>query len=674
VKHLLFVLFVGFPLVMACSAAPKPADGFDASLIDKSIDPCTDFYQYSCGGWLKAHPLPSDQSSFGRFEELYERNTLVLKDILEQASQPTAQRTPVQQKIGDLYHACMDEAAANRNGIAPLKPDLAAIDQLNSKKDLASLLAMRHQRGIAGFFNFSSQQDAKDSSKVIGAFFQGGLGLPSKDYYLDQTDNAKQIREKYLAHMEKMFALAGETPEQAKADAAVVMNIETTLAHGSLNKEARRDPKRVYNPKSLSELQALAPGFNFRRYLSRVGAPSLKLVNAAEPAYFEQMQAVLNTQSLPAIKAYLRWHLIRTNAGLLSDDFVQENFNFNGRVLAGAKELKPRWRRCVSVADNNIGEGVGMAFVERTFGSEGKERMLTMVKNLEKALEDDITQLDWMTADTRKEALSKLKAIENKIGYPEHPRDYASVVIKPDDLVGDVAQLSSYESHRDLNKIGKPVDKSDWELTPSEVNAYFNPYQNNVNFPAGILQPPFFSRDIDDAVNYGAIGVIIGHELTHGFDDEGRQFDLKGSLQDWWTPADSKAFDERASCVVKQYEQYYPVPDLHINGKLTLGENVADNGGIRIAYNAWQNLSKDDPGGQKPIDGFTPDQRFFLGAAQAWCTNSSDEFLRLITKTDEHSVEEFRVKGMISNMPEFRKAFGCKTGQPMAPVNACRVW
>jgi len=674
-KHSLLVCIVsGAAAVLPIAGVAAPAIGFDPTALETRVDPCVDFYAYACGGWKAKNPLPSDHARYSRFEELDERNTLVVKDILEKAAVSRADRSPLERRLGDFYGACTDEAHANEARLSPVAADLAAVDKLASVRGLPALLADRATKGIPGFFNFGSEQDAQDSAKVIGAFSQGGLGLPSKDYYLDATENAKTIRAKYLVHVEKMFTLAGEPPARARADAATVMAVETILARGSLNREERRDPKRLYNVKTLAQLQALAPSFDFKAYLAARGAPPLATVNARMPAYLQHLEQVLSTRPLADVKTYLRWHVLRGAAPLLSQDFVEQAFDFQSRTLAGTKELAPRWKRCSNLATSVIGEAVGIAFVERTFGPDGKARMLTMVKDLEDALREDIQRLDWMTPVTKERALAKLAVIDNKIGYPAHPRDYAQVDIRPRDLVGNVQRVFAYESRRDLGKIGQPVDKAEWEMPPSEVNAYFSPPNNNVNFPAGILQPPFFDRAMDDAVNYGAIGMIIGHELTHGFDDEGRQYDVDGNLKDWWTPEDGKAFDERASCMVEQYGSYAPVPDLHINGRLTLGENVADNGGLRIAYDALMRRLAGTPEATRRIDGFTPTQRFFLGMAQGWCENSTDEVLRLITKTDEHTVNEFRVRVPVSNMPEFREAFSCHVGQPMAPASPCRVW
>jgi putative endopeptidase len=661
-------------LALAGDAGAAPNIGFDAGAVDRGVDPCVDFYAYACGGWMARNPLPADRARYSRFEELQERNDGVIRSILQQAAPSAPGRSPLERRIGDFYGACMDEARTDELGLAPVSADLAAVERVKSLRDLPALLAARADKGIPGFFSFGSEQDASDSAKVIGSFGQGGLGLPSRDYYLDDTENAKGIRAKYVAHVQKMLELAGAAPAPAARDAATILSLETMLARGSLTREERRDPKRLYNVKTMAELGALAPSFDFAAYLSAVGAPPLATVNVRMPGYFRHMQEVVATRPLSDVKAYLRWHVLRASAPLLSRPFVQQAFEFRSRTLAGVKELAPRWRRCSDLATSAIGEAVGIAYVEKTFGEEGKARMLAMVHDLEEALRRDITGLSWMTPPTREKALAKLAVIENKIGSPAHPRDYASVEISPRDLVGNVQRVNAYENRRDLAKIGQPVDKSEWEIPPSEVNAYFSPRNNNINFPAGILQPPFFDKAMDDAVNYGAIGMIIGHELTHGFDDEGRQYDAQGNLKDWWTPADSTAFDERAACVVEQYGRYAPVPDLHVNGRLTLGENVADNGGLRIAYEALMRRISGTPAATRVVDGFTPPQRFFLGMAQGWCANSTEEVLRLITKTDEHTVNEFRVTGPVSNMPEFREAFSCREGQPMAPANACRVW
>ena len=498
------------------------------------------------------------------------------------------------------------------------------------------------------------------------------MGLPSKEYYLKTDPKSVETREKYLAHVQKMLALSGYTPDQAAAGAKAVMNIETALAKGSLAPVDRRDPQKVYHPMAIADLQKQTPSFDWKKYIVGVGTPPVESIDVVVAEFPAALNGVIDSSSLDDLKTYLRWHLLRDAAPLLSTDFVNENFDFYSKTLRGAREIRPRWKRCVRLTDHALGEALGIAYVQKTFGKDGKERMLHLVHNLEKALQDDINALGWMTPATKKEALIKLTAIANKIGYPEKWRDYSSIKIVPDDALGNAQRASAFEFKRQLDKIGKPVDKQEWGMTPPTVNAYYDPSMNNINFPAGILQPPFFDKNQDDAVNYGAIGVVIGHELTHGFDDEGRQFDAQGNLRDWWTPEDAKAFEERAACFSDQYGSYTAIDDVKVNGKLTLGENAADNGGMRIAHMAL--LETPEGKANKKIDGFSRDQRFFIGFAQMWCENDTDQALRLLAQTNPHSPGKWRVVGAVTNMPEFQKAFSCKAGQAMVPAKQCRIW
>jgi putative endopeptidase len=662
-------LLLGGLFALSFATAQK---SFDLSAIDRSADPCVDFYQYACGNWMKNNPIPADESRWGRFNELEERNRVILRQILEAASAGGPKRDAVTQKIGDFYYACMDETAINRRGAAPIKPDLDRIDALPDKQALADEIARLHRDGANVLFDFSSGPDFRNSRMEIAQADQGGLGLPDRDYYLKQDAKSVELRKQYVAHVQKMFELLGETPQRAAADASTVMDIETSLARGSLDRVARRDPEKVYHKMSPQALAALAPSFAWPKYFEGIQAPRFQDINVAVPEFFKQMQAVLQQAGLDQWKTYLKWHLVHSSAPMLSDAFVKENFDFYGRTLTGAKELKPRWKRCVALTDQALGEALGQKYVDRTFGAEGKQRTLEMVKAIEKAMAQDINRLAWMTPATKQKALVKLQAVANKIGYPEKWRDYSSVRIARDDALGNDRRATQFEFHRQINKIGQQVDRSEWEMTPPTVNAYYDPTENNINFPAGILQPPFYDNRIDDAVNYGAIGAVIGHELTHGFDDEGRQFDAEGNLRDWWTPQDAKAFIDRAACFVKEYSGFTAVDDLKLNGQLTLGENAADNGGVRIALMA---LSNTLAGKQAPkIDGYTPEQRFFLGYGQIWCQNMRDEARRLRALTDPHSPGRYRVNGVVQNMPEFQQAFACRAGQPMVRQPACRVW
>jgi endothelin-converting enzyme/putative endopeptidase len=645
---------------------------FRADTLDKQMDPCTDFYKFTCGKWLAANPIPSDQARWGRFDELAERNREILRGILEKAAVPDPKRSAVMQKIGDYYASCMDEKAIDAKGIAPLKSVLDRIAALKDKAALAEEIGRLQRSGVNAVFGISSEQDFKDATQMIAGVDQGGLGLPERDYYFRDDPKSVELRKSYVAHVQKMFELLGEPAPKAAADAKTVMEMETALAKSSLDMVARRDPANIYHKMSLQELEGLAPAFGWNRYLKAVDAPAIQSLNVATPEFFKGMQVLLNSQSLDNWKTYLRWQLVHSSAAMLPQAFVTENFNFYGKTLTGSKELKARWKRCVQFTDGDLGEALGQPYVDLTFGAEGKQRMLEMVHELEKALGEDIQQLSWMTPETKKQALVKLEKIANKIGYPDKWRDYSKLEIVRGDALGNSLRANVFEFNRQLAKIGKPVDKQEWFMSPPTVNAYYDPQQNNINFPAGILQPPFFDKRLDDAINFGGIGAVIGHETTHGFDDEGRQFDGNGNLNDWWTPADGKAFDERTACLVNQYGNFVAVDDVKVNGKLTLGENTADNGGLRIALMALENTLKGKDA--KLIEGYTPEQRFFLGWGQVWCQNSSDQMLRMQAQTDPHSFAKFRVNGTVMNMPEFQKAWGCKPDAPMVSKGACRVW
>jgi predicted metalloendopeptidase len=653
------------------SSVPKQAPVLDINALDKSVEPCNDFYQFACGGWLKNNPIPPDQAAWGRFNELAERNRAFLREILENASKAT-NRTPEEQKIGDYYASCIDEDDINTKGLAVLRPVFDRIDAAKTKNDLTALIAYLHSRGIGVLFGFGSGADFKNAKEVIGQADQGGLSLPDRDYYLKDDPKSVELRKQYLQHVTNMFKLLGDTPDKAAAEAKAVMDIETALAKGSMDRVERRDPAKIYHKLSKQEWQALTPSLAWPKYLTDVGAPTLTSLNVAVPDFYKALDAELKTASLDDLKTYFRWHFIHSQAQYLSKSFVDENFDFYGKTLTGAKELRARWKRCVSAVDNDLGEALGKVYVEKHFPPEAKERTLKMVKALEEALGKDIQALEWMSPTTRKQALIKLAAIQNKIGYPSKWRDYSTLKIVRGDALGNSLRSNEFENHRQLAKIGKPLDKQEWQMTPPTVNAYYDPLENDINFPAGILQPPFYDFRADDAINFGAIGAVIGHELTHGFDDQGAQFDPEGNLKDWWTPADEKAFKERTQCIVDEYDKFVAVDDVHVRGKLTLGENTADNGGVRIALMAL--LSGLAGKKTEEIDGFSPEQRFFLGWGQIWCQNMTDQMARLLALNNEHSPGQFRVNGVVSNMPEFQKAWGCKAGQPMVRENACHVW
>jgi endothelin-converting enzyme/putative endopeptidase len=665
-----FLLFCTGYVLFAQRATVNSMPSFDPRAIDRSVSPCANFYQYACGTWNRNNPIPADQASWGRFNELQENNREVLHQIAEKDAKPSPSRTPVEQKVGDYWAACMDEARIGELGTAPLKPELDRIAAMHGKRDLALELARLHAIGINAFFNLSSGQDFKDSTEVIAQVDQAGLGLPERDYYFKDDPKSAEIRREYVKHLAAMFRLLGNREDQADRKAANVMKLETALAKGSLDVVARRDPANVYHRMPLAQLESLATGFDWPVYLGEMKAPAFKELNVAAPDFIKAMDALLKAPDLDDIKTYLAWQYVHNQAPLLPSAFVDENFRFYRTVLTGTKEMRPRWKRCIQMEDAELGEALGQEYVNRTFGEEGKERTLQMVHYLEQALGKDIEQVDWMSAATKQKAIEKLHAVTNKIGYPERWKDYSSVTITRNDALGNSNRATDFEVHRDLNKIGRPVDRLEWQMTPPTVNAYYDPQMNNINFPAGILQPPFFNREGDDAANFGAIGAVIGHELTHGFDDQGRQFDAKGNLFDWWTEADAKAYEQRSECLVKEYGSF-KVGDVNLNGKLTLGENTADNGGLRLAYMAL--LAKLAGKGKKE-DGFTAEQRFFLGFGQIWCENMRPEAERLQATTDPHALPQFRVNGTVSNMKEFSTAFGCSEGQPMDPVKSCRVW
>jgi putative endopeptidase len=647
---------------------------YDLGAMDKSVDPCEDFYQYSCGTWRKNNPIPSDQSRWGRFNELADYNRQFLHTILEKDSPKGRKRTPVQQKIGDMYASCMDETKVNALGKTPLNPELKRIAAIKNKDQLVATIAYLHSVGVPALFGFGAGPDLHNASMIIANISQGGLGLPDRDYYFDSDDKGKETREKYVEHMSKMFVLLGDDEAAAKKEAQTVMDIETKLADAAFKRVMMRDPKNRDHKMKVTELEALAPNFHFDKFFVSTGAPAFTEVNVVPPDFFQKVNGVVDQVSVADWKTYLRWHAVRSAAPALSDAFVKENFSFYGQYLNGQKEIQPRWKRCVQTTDSLLGEALGKPYVDETFGADGKERMLKMVNALEASLGEDIEGLDWMTPETKKQAIVKLHAITNKIGYPDTWRDYSSIKIVRGKFLADTQRARAFEIKRNLNKIGQPLDKKEWGMTPPTVNAYYSSANNDINFPAGILQPPFFDKDADDAVNFGGIGVVIGHELTHGFDDQGSKFDAQGNLTNWWTEADRKEFEKRTTCVADEYSSFVAVDDVHLNGRLTLGENTADNGGLRIALAALHEAMAKGAKVDAEKDGYTPDQRFFIGFAQVWCQNSTPESSRLLAKTDPHSPGQYRTNGTLQNSADFAKAFGCKAGQKMVSANACHVW
>jgi putative endopeptidase len=654
------------------SLAAQTAPGFSTSNMDLTADPCVNFYQYACGTWMAKNPIPPDKSLWGSSSQLGERNRATLQDILEKAAANNSKRTPDDQKIGDFYFSCMDEQSIEKLGVQPLKADLDRINAIATKSALPLELAQLHLKGVNALFRFSAGPDLKDTNVNIAQIDQGGLGLPDRDYYLKDDAPSVELRKQYLAHVQKMLELLGTAPEKAAADAQAVMRFETELAKGSLDNVSRREPDNIYHKLPVRNLSNLAPGIQWQKYFDALHTPPFADLNIGVPDFFKAMDAAIAHASLDDIKIYLRWQLVHAEASLLPKAFVNEDFRFFGQTLTGTTELEPRWKRCVSATDNDLGFALGQKFVDKVFGAEGKARTLKMVEEIEKALGRDTQSLAWMTPATKEQALIKLRAVINKIGYPDKLRDYSTVKIARGEAVGNDERATEFEVHRQLNQIGKPVDRSEWVMTPPTVNAYYNPPENSINFPAGILQPPFYDNRLDPAVNYGGVGSVIGHELTHGFDDQGRKFDPQGNLRDWWSPEDAKEFEKRAECFIREYSAFTPLENVHLNGKLTLGENTADNGGLRLAFMAL--MDSLDGKSQPKIDGFTPEQRFFLAWGQVWCQNVRPEAARLRAQTDPHSPGQYRVNGVLQNIPEFQQAFSCKVGQPMVRAPACRVW
>jgi len=647
------------PPLQPLSAIPY-TPGLDLNSMDRSADPCVDFYKYSCGGWMKNNPIPSDQARWDVYAKLAHENAQFLWGILEEDAR-LKNRTPAQQKVGDYYAACMNTAAIDTLGLKPLQPELDQIAAIADRKQLAEFLREGADRRGLYFFGAGSEQDAKNAEKVIIRLGAGGLGLPDRDYYTKTDARSEEIRKRYVAYLAQLLLMAGAPQATADEQAAATMQIETALAKASLTRVERRDPYKVYHPMKIEEVETLAPALEIGAYLKIENLPESSLgdINVSQPKFFEALQAVLATEPLENLKAYLRSHALSNAAPSLSSDYETAQFDFFSKYLRGVPQMQPRWQRCERQVDRYLGEALGQEFVARTFGADTKAKVVTMSDQIETAMQQEIQQLAWMSEATRKQAILKLHAVRNKIGYPDKWRDYSSLSISPDDYFGNVVRAHVFNEKRDWAKVGKPVDRGEWGMTPPTVNAYYDPQMNDINFPAGVLQPPLYDPKEDDAPNYGNTGGTIGHELTHGFDDEGRQFDAQGNLKDWWTPQDAKGFEDRINCQRDQYAKY-------------IVEDVADLGGTLLAYIAW----KMQTAGQslQPEDGFTPDQRFFIGYAQWACENVRPEDLRLSAVTDPHSPGIYRVNGIVSNLPQFAAAFGCKAGQPMVNVPMCKVW
>ncbi|MEO8737824.1 MAG: M13 family metallopeptidase, partial [Edaphobacter sp.] len=629
-----------------------PIPGFDTTSLDTGVNPCDDFYKFACGKFAANHPIPPDQPGVDEFYTLFNVNTQSLNGILNKAAAGGAARSPDEQKIGDYYKACMDTKAIDAKGLAPVQPLLDEIDGITSKQQLPALIGKLQRMGINVFFGYGEQQDLKDATKQIAVIAQDGLGLPEKDYYLRTGAKDETLRQQYVAHVAKMLTLAGSTPEQAAKDAKDIMAMETGLAKGSMGVTEMRDPEKTYHLQPIATFEEGLKGFNFTEFEGAIHSPNVSELNNSTPQYFPVLLEQIHSNDLETLKAYMRYHVLTVVAGHLPSQFDDENFDFYGRKLHGQPEQAPHWKRCSSSVNVALGEALGKVYVEKYFAGDSKARMLQMVHDIETAMSSDIDQITWMSNTTKVRAKEKLHLVANKIGYPEKWRDYTKLEVKPDDALGNALRANAFENDRQLNKIGKPVDHQEWGMTPPTVNAYYDPSMNDINFPAGILQPAFYDPKQDDAVNYGHIGAVIGHELTHGFDDEGRKFDGKGNLDDWWTPTDTKNFETRTDCLVNEYGNFTAVDDVKINGKLTLGENTADNGGLVLAYMAYlERAKKEGIDLQAKKDGYTSPQRFYIAFAQNWCENSRPENVRAQVLTDPHSPDHFRANGAIVNQP-----------------------
>ena len=648
----------------------------DPANMDASVSPGDDFYQFANGTWLMKNPVPDDYSRYGSFEELREKNLEDLQTVMETATNnKNAVKGSNIQKIGDFYASGMNTEKIEQDGLTPIKPYLDRIEATKSLNDVQNMIVLLHKMNITPLFNFFSEQDYKNSAMNIGWFYQGGLGLPDRDYYTDTSPQSDEIRKEYKSHMQRMFQLLGDSEEHAKANAETVMKIETRLAKSSMTLVEQRNPKIIYNPMSLQEFQRMAIQYNWVGYLSQMGVDPNCTLNIAQPKYFKEISIMVRQIPVKDWKTYLRWNLINETAEYLSADFENANFDFYGKFLSGTQTLQPRWKRVLNTTSQSLGEAVGQIYVEKYFPPEAKDRALDLVYNLKHAFAEHIKNLDWMSDATKVKALEKLDAFRIKIGYPEKWLDYSDLEINRDSYVNNILNANAFEVQRTLKKINKPVDITEWYMSPQTVNAYYNPGVNEIVFPAAILQPPFFNFKADDPVNYGGIGAVIGHEMTHGFDDQGRQYDKEGNLNDWWTKADEEKFNERTKLVIEQADNYTVLDTFKINGELTLGENIADLGGLTIAYTALQIAMQKNPTNPE-IDGFTPEQRFYLSWAQVWRTNIRRENQLLRLKTDVHSPAKYRTNGPVSNLPEFHKTFNVTDDQTLfrTPEEIARIW
>lgn len=649
------------------------AAGLDLSTLDRSVDPCQDFYQFTCGGWQRDNPIPADQSSWSIYHQLFERNLTVLRGILDQAASEPGD-DPARRQIGSYYRACMDESAVEARGMEPIRGEWQAIAAARSWAELWPQVQRLQRQGGNILFAFGASPDPDDARQQMAALDQGGLGLPDREYYLAKDDKSVRLRQQYEAYIARLFELAGRPAAAAAADAAKVLGLETALARASLDLVSRRDPYQVNHKMTLGQLERLAPQVPWRAYVHGLDLRHLRRINVAAPRFFAALSQHVAAEPLAAWQAYLQFHLLRERAPHLSAAFVAEDFEFNGRVLAGMQELAPRWKRCVNLVDQQMGEALGQVYVRSAFTPATKQAVVDMVTRIEAAMAERIRARPWMGTATRQAALRKLRAIRNKIGYPEHWRDYSALTLDARDFAGNVSRAAAFEFDRQVAKIGQPVDADEWHMTPPTVNAYFDAQMNDINFPAGILQPPLYDAALDDAPNYGNTGGTIGHELTHAFDDEGRQFDARGNLKNWWTRQDARRFAAQSQCIADQYARYVAIDDLHVNSKLTLGEDVADLGGQVLAYAAWRQTANGRS--NERIDGFTPEQRFFIGFGQWACDNMRPEKARQLALTDPHSPSRHRINGVVVNMPEFARAFSCPAGSPMTKPEgkACEVW